>query len=29
MWLALSSGGIRWRETFYPLAELRRQTGLE
>jgi glycosyltransferase involved in cell wall biosynthesis len=29
MSLALRHGGIRWRETFYPLAELRRQTGLE
>ncbi|HEX6818017.1 MAG TPA: glycosyltransferase [Ktedonobacterales bacterium] len=29
MWLTLRHGGIRWRETFYPLAELRRQTGLE
>jgi glycosyltransferase involved in cell wall biosynthesis len=27
--LALRHGGIRWRETFYPLAELRAQTGLE
>jgi hypothetical protein len=29
MALALRHGGIRWRETFYPLAELRKQTGLE
>jgi hypothetical protein len=29
MALALRHGGIRWRETFYPLEELRKQTGLE
>jgi hypothetical protein len=22
-WLTLRQGGVRWRETFYPLAELR------
>ncbi len=26
---AISRRGIRWRDTFYPLNELRRQTGLE
>ncbi len=25
----VARGGIRWRDTFYPLNELRRQTGLE
>jgi cellulose synthase/poly-beta-1,6-N-acetylglucosamine synthase-like glycosyltransferase len=28
-WLTLRQGGIRWRDTLYPLAELRAQTGLE
>jgi cellulose synthase/poly-beta-1,6-N-acetylglucosamine synthase-like glycosyltransferase len=28
-WLTLRHGGIRWRDTLYPLAELRTQTGLE
>ncbi len=28
-WLTLVRGGIRWRETFYPLEELRSQSGLE
>jgi cellulose synthase/poly-beta-1,6-N-acetylglucosamine synthase-like glycosyltransferase len=28
-WLTLRQGGIRWRGTLYPLAELRAQTGLE
>jgi cellulose synthase/poly-beta-1,6-N-acetylglucosamine synthase-like glycosyltransferase len=28
-WLALCQGGIRWRDTLYPLNELRAQTGLE
>jgi cellulose synthase/poly-beta-1,6-N-acetylglucosamine synthase-like glycosyltransferase len=28
-WLTLRQGGIRWRDTVYPLAELRAQTGLE
>lgn len=28
-WLALTRGGIRWRDTFYPLAQLRGHTGLE
>jgi hypothetical protein len=28
-WLTLRQGGIRWRDTPYPLAELRAQTGLE
>ena len=29
VWLTLRRGGIRWRETFYPLPALRAQTGLE
>jgi hypothetical protein len=28
-WLTLRQGGIRWRDTLYPLTELRAQTGLE
>jgi cellulose synthase/poly-beta-1,6-N-acetylglucosamine synthase-like glycosyltransferase len=28
-WITLRQGGIRWRGTLYPLAELRAQTGLE
>jgi cellulose synthase/poly-beta-1,6-N-acetylglucosamine synthase-like glycosyltransferase len=28
-WINLRQGGIRWRGTLYPLAELRAQTGLE
>jgi cellulose synthase/poly-beta-1,6-N-acetylglucosamine synthase-like glycosyltransferase len=28
-WLTLRQGGVRWRDTLYPLAELRAQTGLE
>jgi hypothetical protein len=28
-WINLRQGGIRWRDTLYPLAELRAQTGLE
>jgi cellulose synthase/poly-beta-1,6-N-acetylglucosamine synthase-like glycosyltransferase len=28
-WRNLRQGGIRWRDTLYPLAELRTQTGLE
>lgn len=28
-WVALIRGGIRWRDTFYPLAQVRSQTGLE
>jgi cellulose synthase/poly-beta-1,6-N-acetylglucosamine synthase-like glycosyltransferase len=28
-WLNLHQGGIRWRDTLYPLTELRAQTGLE
>jgi cellulose synthase/poly-beta-1,6-N-acetylglucosamine synthase-like glycosyltransferase len=28
-WIALRQGGIRWRGSLYPLAELRAQTGLE
>ena len=28
-YLAVRRGGVSWRETFYPLATLRRQTGLE
>ena len=26
-WLALARGGIHWRDTFYPLAQLRAQSG--
>ncbi len=29
IWLTIVHGGIQWRETFYPLEELRSQTGLE
>lgn len=28
-YLTIRHGGVSWRETFYPLASLRRQTGLE
>jgi cellulose synthase/poly-beta-1,6-N-acetylglucosamine synthase-like glycosyltransferase len=28
-WLTLRQGGIRWRDTLYPLTKLRAQTGLE
>lgn len=29
VWLTLTRRGIRWRDTYYPLAALRQQTGLE
>lgn len=28
-WVTVICGGIRWRDTFYPLAQVRSQTGLE